>query len=118
MVSLLIVINDAPYGSEKAWNALRLANASATAEIGMKVRVFLMGDAVSAAKKGQSTSEGYYNLEKMLGDITAKGAEVKACGTCMKARGITDAELVEGVQRGTMMILAGWVKDSDRVATF
>jgi sulfur relay (sulfurtransferase) complex TusBCD TusD component (DsrE family) len=36
----------------------------------------------------------------------------------MKSRGISDAELVEGVQRGTMMILAGWVKESDRVVTF
>ena len=118
MTKLLIIVNDAPYGSEKAWNALRLANASASGEIGMGVRVFLMGDSVAAAKRGQSVPEGYYNLEKMLADLVAKGVEVKTCGTCMRARGIGDGELVDGVQRGTMLILAGWVRDSDRVVSF
>lgn len=117
MVKLLIIANDAPYGGEKTWNALRLAGASVTAEIGMQVRVFLMGDSVGAAKKGQVTPEGYYNLEKMIADLVAKGVEVKLCGTCLKARGIKDEELVGGAQRGTMMILANWVKEADRVVT-
>jgi uncharacterized protein involved in oxidation of intracellular sulfur len=115
---LTVIVNDAPYGSEKTWNALRLAGASASAEVGMDVRVFLMGDAVTAAKRGQATPEGYYNLERMLSELAAKGVEGRACGACMKSRGMSDAELVEGVRRGTMMILAGWVKDSDRVVTF
>jgi len=118
LVRLTIIVNDAPYGSERAWNALRLANASASAEVGMEVRVFLMGDSVAAAKRGQVTPEGYYNLERMLSELTGKGVQIRTCGTCMKSRGISDAELVEGVQRGTMMILAGWVKESDRVVAF
>ena len=118
MVKLLIISNDAPYGGEKTWNALRLAGASVTAEIGMQVRVFLMGDAVGAAKKGQVTPEGYYNLEKMIGDLVAKGVEVKLCGTCLKSRGIKDEELVQGALRGTMMILANWVKEADRIVSF
>ncbi len=31
---------------------------------------------------------------------------------------LKDEDLVEGVQRGTMMILANWVKESDRIVTF
>jgi uncharacterized protein involved in oxidation of intracellular sulfur len=54
----------------------------------------------------------------MLGDLVAKGAEVKLCGICLKSRGIRDEELVEGTQRGTMMILANWVKEADRIVTF
>ena len=118
MVKLLIIANDAPYGGEKTWNALRLAGAATSAEIGMQVRVFLMGDSVGAAKRGQSTPEGYYNLEKMLTDLTAKGVEVKTCGTCLKSRGLKDEDLSEGVQRGTMMVLANWVKEADRIVTF
>ena len=118
MVKLLIIANDAPYGGEKTWNALRLAGASVTAEIGMKVKVFLMGDSVGAAKMGQSTPDGYYNLEKMLTDLTARGVEVKLCGTCLKSRGIKDEELADGTQRGTMMVLANWVKEADRIVTF
>lgn len=118
MVKLLIIANDAPYGGEKTWNALRLAGASVTTEIGMQVRVFLMGDSVGAAKKGQTTPEGYYNLEKMLVDLAAKGVEIRLCGTCLKSRGIKDEEIAEGAQRGTMMILANWVKEADRIVTF
>jgi len=117
-LKLTVIVNDAPYGSERVWNALRLASASTSAETGMEVKVFLMGDAVAAAKRGQATPEGYYNLERMLSDLLTKEVEVRTCGTCMKARGISDADLVDGVRDGTMMILAGWVKDSDRVATF
>jgi len=118
MVNLLIIVNDAPYGTEKAWNALRLANACCSSSINMYVRVFLMGDSVAVAKKGQNLPEGYYNLEKMLTDLVTKGVDVKACGTCMNARGITDLELVECVQRGTMMILANWIQESDRTISF
>lgn len=118
MVTLTIITNETPYGTEKTWNALRLAVASATAEIGMKVNVFLMGDSVSAAKKGQITPEAYYNTEKMITDLVAKGVEFQCCGTCLKARGISDAELIEGTKRGTMMVLAKWIKESDRVVTF
>ncbi len=117
MIKLLIIANDAPYGGEKTWNALRLAGASVTAEMGMQVRVFLMGDSVTAAKKGQVTPEGYYNLEKMIADLVAKGVEIKLCGTCLKARGLKDEELIGGAQRGTMMILANWVKEADRIVT-
>ena len=118
LVKLTIISNEAPYGSEKTWNALRLANASVSAEVGMQVKVFLMGDSVGAAKKGQNTPEGYYNMEKMLADLVGKGVEVKTCGTCLKARGIRDEDLVDGIQRGTMMILANWIKECDKVISF
>ncbi len=115
---LTIVANDAPYGSEKTWNALRLANASATTEIGMNVRLFLMGDSVSAAKRGQVTPEGYYNLEKMIEGLIAKGVEIRCCGTCLNSRGIGEIDLVKGVQRGTMMMLANWIKESEKIISF
>jgi uncharacterized protein involved in oxidation of intracellular sulfur len=63
-------------------------------------------------------ARGYYNIEKMISDLVAKGVEVQCCGTCLKARGITDTEMVTGAKRGTMMILAKWVKESDRVVSF
>lgn len=115
---MLIIMNDAPYGSEKNWNALRLANVSCSAEIGFQVHIFLMGDSVTTAKKGQTLPEGYYNLENMMGELIAKGVEVRTCGTCMKTRGISDGELVNGAQRGTMIILAKWIKEADRVVSF
>jgi uncharacterized protein involved in oxidation of intracellular sulfur len=118
METLTIIVNGAPYGDEQVWNALRLATASISASIGMAVNVFLLGDSVSAAKKGQKTPEGYYNLEKMLRDLLANGAKVAACGTCLNSRAIPKEDLIEGIELGTMLKLAGWIKESTKVLSF
>ncbi len=118
MFDLTIIINDAPYGIEKPWNALKLASASTTDELGMVVKVFLMGDAVLAAKKGQKTPDGYYNMEKMLVSLAKKGVEIKVCGSCIVARGISIDDLAEGVEKGTMKILVTWIKESKKTISF
>jgi len=115
---LTIIVNDSPYGIEKPWNALRLASTSVSDEIGMDVNIFLMGDSVVSAKKGQKTPEGYYNMEKMLGSLIGRGIEVRVCGACINARGLKEDELVDGVLRGSMKILANWIKKSDKVVSF
>lgn len=112
----LFIVNDGPYGSERAYNALRLAGAIAGRD-DQQVRVFLMADAVTCAKTGQKVPEGYYNVQLMLGKVLRKG-EVAACGTCMDARGLTDAELVDGAQRGTLAQLTDWSLAADRVLVF
>jgi len=117
-MKLTIIVNDAPYGIEKPWNAFRLASTSSTEEIGMEVNLFLMGDAITSAKKGQKTPDGYYNMEKMLRVLMKKGVAVKTCGSCMDARGISTDDLVDGVERGTMKILATWIKEADKVVCF
>ena len=116
-MNLTIIVNDSPYGIEKPWNALRLASTAAS-ELGISVKVFLMGDSVVAAKRGQKTPEGYYNMEKMLIALLRRGVEVKVCGACIDARGLVPSELVEGVERGSMRILAEWVRDSDKLVSF
>jgi uncharacterized protein involved in oxidation of intracellular sulfur len=113
---MLFIINDAPYGNERAYNALRLAAAVAGKE-GQQVRVFLMADAVACAKGGQKVPEGYYNIQLMLGKIIRKG-EVMLCGTCMDARGLRAEELMEGAQRGTLAQLADWTVEADKVLVF
>lgn len=62
----VFILNDAPYGSERRYNALRLANALLKNDPENTVTVFLMADAVSAAKKGQQTPEGYYNADLIV----------------------------------------------------
>ena len=61
----LIILNDPPYGTERSFNGMRLALALSIEEQN-ELRVFLMGDAVICAKKGQKTPKGFYNLEHML----------------------------------------------------
>ena len=98
--------------------AFRLASTSASDEIGMEVKLFLMGDSVVSAKTGQRTPDGYYNMERMLQSLIKKGVEVKCCGACIDARGLEISELVKGVERGSMKILATWIRDGDKVVTF
>lgn len=45
-MNTLLILNDSPYGSERSYNALRLAGALAKRD-GESVRVFLMGDAAA-----------------------------------------------------------------------
>ena len=116
MTATLFIVNDAPYGNERAYNALRLAGAMAARE-GQSVRLFLMADAVGCAKGGQKVPEGYYNVQLMLGKVLRKG-EVGLCGTCMDARGLRDDELIEGARRGTMAELATWTAEADKVLVF
>jgi len=116
METITIIINDAPYGIEKPWNALRLAKALIASK--QKINIFLMGDAVSLAKKGQQTPTGYYNMAQMLGELVALGAEVRACGTCVSSRGFKEEDLVEGVTIGKMLDLARWCAESPKIITF
>ena len=119
MEILTIILQSAPYGDERVWNALRLAQSLITASIGMRVNIFLTGDAVTTAKKGQKPPKGYYNLENMLRELLKKGVEIVACYTCISARGLTQTELIEGIIVGsTVGNLAKWVKESQKVLAF
>ena len=113
----LLILNDPPYGTERSYNALRLAGRLAKRE-GEEVRLFLIGDATACAKRNQKVPQGYYNMEVMLGAVTRHGAEVGVCGTCMEARGITGEEIVPGAHRSTMEELTDWTIWADRIATF
>ena len=72
---ILIVINDAPYGTEKAYNALRMAMQIGKDHAETEVRVFLMADAANCALANQNTPNGYYNIERMLKSVLAKGGK-------------------------------------------
>ena len=115
-MKILFVLNDPPYGTELCYNALRLANALSKRE-GTEVRVFLFGDAAACAKSGQIVPTGFYNLETMLRSV-ARRASVAACGTCMDARGITEAMLTEDAQRSTLDALTDWTLAADKVLVF
>lgn len=67
-MKVLLVLNDAPYGSERSYDGLRLALSLLKQET-VEVRVFLMGDGVLCALRGQVTPNGYYNVELMVGAI-------------------------------------------------
>jgi uncharacterized protein involved in oxidation of intracellular sulfur len=113
----LIVLNDPPYGTERSYNGLRLANTLAKSE-GTAVSMFLIGDAAACAVRGQVTPNGHYNIERMLKAVALKGGKIGVCGSCMDARGLQSEMLVEGAHKSTMDELTAWTLWADKVLVF
>jgi uncharacterized protein involved in oxidation of intracellular sulfur len=114
----LFILNDPPYGTERCYNALRLADALGKTDPPIEVTVFLMADAVIAARAGQKTPDGYYNIERMLKRVLGAKGQVLLCGTCMDARGLADTEMMAGARRSTMDELAASTLAADKVLVF
>ena len=117
MSTYLFILNDPPYGTERSYNALRLARSLAKKE-GEEVKIFLIGDAAACAKAGQKVPPGYYNIGDMMGMVTRAGGVIGVCGSCIDARGIQDGDLVQGAHRSTMDELTAWTQWADKVIVF
>lgn len=116
-MKILVLINDAPYGTEKFYNACRLAM-QVQKDHGTEVLVFLMADAVTGALENQNTPQGYYNIERMLKAIINNGGKVKLCGGCIDSRGLAELKYIEGCEKSSMKELAQWSVETDKVFTF
>ena len=118
METVTMIITSSPYGDERIWNALRLAQALSCSGLETKVNIFLIGDAVNAAKKGQKPPKGFSNIEKMLVDLVKVGACVNVCHTSMNQRGLTEEDLVAGTKMGNITGLSKWIEESEKIVSF
>ncbi|HUY90598.1 MAG TPA: DsrE family protein [Pirellulales bacterium] len=117
MAKFLFILNGPPYGDERSYNGLRLADSLAKHD-GSEVRVFLIGDAAACAKRGQKTPQGFYNLERMLHLLQQRRGQAGVCGSCLDARGMAETELAEGCHRSNMEELTNWTIWADQVLVF
>lgn len=116
LTTFTIIIYEAPYAKERALSALRFAW---TADLeGHKVRIWLFENGVYLAKKGQKPAQGLTNYGQMLEDLVKGDVAVKGCGVCAEARGLTQADLIDGVKLATIHELVEWTANSDKVVTF
>jgi tRNA 2-thiouridine synthesizing protein D len=122
MASIAVVTGGTPYGSERLYTALRFALAALFD--GHTVNLFLIEDAVLAARKGQKPAEiqglldgKMPNCEELLKSVVAHGATVRLCGVCALERALAQSEAVDGAEIGSMHDLVKWVAESDRVIT-
>ncbi len=116
-MTYLFILNDHPYQSERNYNALRLATAAAADE-NNTVSVFLIGDAVCAAVRGQAVPEGRDDIPWMLDRFSAGHRKIGVCRTCMERRGITEDSLIQCARRSTLDELAQWTAEADKVLVF
>lgn len=122
MATITVVLGDPPYGKQRAYTALRFSLAALRE--GHQAKLFLLEDGVFAAKRGQQPPDmpvgeaGMPNCEEMLQAAIEEGLSVKACTVCSVERGLTLEEVMEGVERGSMVDLVNWVVESDRTVFF
>ena len=133
VMEITIVISEKPYINDTAWNALRLAQTALAS--GKRVNLFLLGDAVYISRKDQSPSENRPNLESLVEELIAGGADVRVCTTCVNSRpyepgdeystcfiGGTAGEklgiqhLITGVRMGTMAELLEWTLNTKTIS--
>lgn len=117
-MKFLIIINDGPYGTEKAFNALRIAIQLNKDYPSNEVIIFLLADGVNCAIPNQITPIGFYNIQRMLKFATNNGTRLLLCSGCMEARGLKNTELVEKAESSSMAELTKLIVESDKVLTF
>jgi uncharacterized protein involved in oxidation of intracellular sulfur len=116
-VKILVILNDAPYGLERTFQGLRMADAMLTLEEELDLTLYLSNDAVLCAKTGQTTPDGYYNVERMLKPIIRRGTVI-ACRTCVDARGLSQDDLMEGVRIVTLGEAAELALDAEKTMVY
>ncbi|ADN36783.1 DsrE family protein [Methanolacinia petrolearia DSM 11571] len=112
---ITVVIGDAPYGNERPFSALRFTVAALIEE--MEVNIFLIENGVYLGIKDQAPSD-YPSHENLLVEAYENGANIKACGPCCKARGLTQECLLEGIQMATIHDLVDFVVQSEKTIFF
>ena len=114
-MKILLMLNDLRYGTDRCYNALRLANALLKSDPAAELTVFLMADALSCGREGQKTPDGYCNIEPTLKRYATRAHRILLRGICMDARGLSEADLVEGARRSSMDELAEATFAADKV---
>lgn len=116
---ILFIFNNQPYdGSDKVYNALRLAKS--LHKEGKKVKIFLMSDAVDMAREIAKKPDFYdYDLVNMLKELFEDGVALGVCGTCLTRCGIyKNQPYFSDSINGTMDMLAKWSIEADKILTF
>lgn len=116
-MNYLFILNDPAYGTERSYNALRLAGSLAK-DPKHSIKVFLIGEGATCAHRNQKLPQGHYSIEVMLKAVVRNGGEVGVCASCMDARGMADAELIEGTHRSSLDQLTAWTSESQQVLVF
>ena len=107
-----IAIGDGAYTNERPYTMIRFAYTALLEE--HKVNIFLVEDGIFVGKKNQDPTT-YDNVGKWMSDVISEGANVKACGVCMKARGLSEQDLIEGIEKTTMNGLVEMCEEADNI---
>ncbi len=107
-----LIIGDGAYTSERPFTMLRFAYTALLDE--HKVNIFLVENGIFIGKKNQDPTT-FDNVGKWMSDVISEGGNVKACGVCMRARGLSEEELIDGIEKTSMNGLLEMCVEADNV---
>ncbi len=119
---LKIMLKSAWGSDDPTKAAFPFSHAHALTEAGHEVRIFLLGEAVGLMRRSVAEAVvpvGWPRVSELLGKVAAtKKTAIYACGTCARARGITEADLANwGAEYGNPKIFVSLVEWADKVIT-
>jgi predicted peroxiredoxin len=119
--SLHIMMKSAWGSDDPTKAAFPFLHGLALSEAGHAVQIFLLGEAVSLMRAPVAEAVvpvGWPPLSETLRKVVARKIPIYACGTCSRARGVTEAELApHGAKFGNPTIFVSLVEWADRVIT-
>lgn len=117
MKKILIFENLAPYGHEETFAAFSYANACLAK--GHAATIALLDDGVYSVIDGQDPTDiGLPNNEDVIQDFLDLGGRILVCKTCLDRRGVSEDELIDGVETTTSYRMVDEVKEHDVSVTF
>ena len=118
---LKIMMKSAWGSDDPTKSAFPFLHGLALAEAGHEVQFFLLGEAVGLMRKTLAnavTPVGWPPVGETLDKLVARHIAIYACGTCSRARGVTEADLTNyGAKFGNPTIFVSLVEWADRVIT-
>lgn len=118
---LNIMMKSAWGSDDPTKSAFPFLHGLALSEAGHMVQIFLLGEAVSVMRKPVAAAivpVGWPPLIETLDKIVARRVALYACGSCCRARGVTESDLSQwGAKFGSPTIFVSLVEWADRVIT-
>ena len=119
--SLKIVMKSAWGSDDPTKAAFPFLHGLALAEAGHQVQIFLLGEAVALMRKTLANSVvpvGWPPVGVTLDKLAAKHIQIYACGTCSRARGVTETDLNNyGAKYGNPTIFVSLIEWADHIVT-
>lgn len=115
----LVVLMTRGIDSELSSVAFTIANGGLTA--GLKVYVFLTSAAVDLVRKGGQAMTHVPPLDPLatlIKDFQARGGTIWACPPCVKSRGYSEADLLDGVIIAGASVMHAEIKDGAATLSF
>ncbi len=113
---IVIVLKNISNGSQRLLNALMFCQTQL--KEGEEVLIVLDGDSVFLGHKGRRMPRGLISTECIFVDIISKGARVMTIIESTKARGLSEDELIDGVEMTEALDMKGWIEEGRQVLMF